>query len=545
MSGTETSAISRAEPTIAEIQGRLGCPDGIGFSDVVRRMVREPKERLALEYLESQLSYGEVLSAIGGLAKFLESKGVSRGSRVAYMFRGHPHALYTLLAVTISGAILCPMNHELKGEVLQRMLERYAIEFVVADEICFDEVRAAAAALSRPPLVLNGHAAEFTQAINAGADVNAYLGRPYPKPQDPGLILSTSGTTGLAKGVLIANTWGGAGAICAEKWDCFDSPPKEYVALSWGYSGAIWQSTMAFMLGGSVVIPPRFSASRLWEDFHSRGCTHIHLMGTMPRMLMAQPEKLTDKGSRKIIITSAGMPADIWQDVERRFNARIYECFSAVDSGGCWLANDGSSPPGSVGKPWVEMEGRVVDDNDNDVPMGEVGELVMRPKGGQAVVNYLGDPAASAEKTKGGWVHFGDYFRKDEKGDYWFVDRKRDLIRRRAMSIAPNEIEQIFRRFDRLLDIAVFAVPSELGEDEIKIVIVPKPGDKLSPTEVAAFADESLARYMRPRYIEVADELPRTFGSSRVQRFKLREQWANAATWDAEAGHFLTQDRGS
>lgn len=528
-----------SEPSIADILTAAGYPAGIRFADIVAKIAAAPADRLAIEYEDRRISYGEAAKAIGGIARLLESRGIGRGDHVGYMFRGHPHALYTLLATTLIGAVLCPINYQMSGALLTRLFERYRLSLVIADEACFEAACEAAAAAASPPAVLDGHGPEFCAAVDAGHGVAPFLARDYPASTDPALIMGTSGTTGEAKGVVLGQSWAGGGLIAARKWGCFDHPPKVYIALSWGYTAAVWQTCIAFALGGSVVIPPRFSASRLWQDFHDRKCDHIHLMGTMPRMLLNQPKKPEDGAHGRIVVTSAAMPADAWVPFEERFNAQIFECYSSVDSGGCWMTNDGSAPPGSVGRPWKEYEARIVDDDDRDVPDGEIGELIMRARDFAPVVTYFNDPEASAEKVRGGWVHFGDYFRRDAEGHYWFVERKRDLIRRRAMGIAPSEIETVIRQMPGVAECSAIAVPSELGEDEVKLVIVKDSGSAIAPADIAAYSAETLPTYMMPKYIEIVDELPRTFGSERVQRFKLREAWNSPGTWDVPAAGYL------
>lgn len=527
------------EISIQQILTAQGASGGLGFPDLVRALRRREPDRLAVEYLDEKISYGEVLDHVAGAAAYLESIGIGRGDRVAYMLKGHPNALYTMLGITVIGAVLVPVNPDMQGELLSSLINRYELTAIVTDPTNHDMIAAAAAESAANVLLIPSRSGAYAEAIEAGGDINLFLSRNYPLPTDPGLILSTSGTTGEPKGVVQANTWAMAGLISGRKWG-FTEPPKQMMVLSWGYVAPVWQSSMAFFLGGSVVIAERFSASNLWNDFAKYGCTHVHLMGTMPRMLMNQPPNETDANHPPAIVTSAGMPVDLWTAFEKRFNAKIYETYTCVDSGGCWMSNPGTFPPGSVGRPWLETEARIVDDEGNDVPVGEVGELLMRPKAHAPVVTYLNDPVASAAKTEGGWVHMGDYFRQEEDGSYWFVDRKRDLIRRRSMGVAPAAVEGLLRRIEGVADVAVVGVPSELGEDEIKAVIVPLPGRTLSHEDIGSHAEELLPKYMRPRYVEFVSSLPLTAVTQKVQRYVLKSNWATEQTWDLETGRWLT-----
>jgi crotonobetaine/carnitine-CoA ligase len=519
------------EIAISEILAEYGSEEPLGFADLVRAISRREPERLAVEYQDRRISYGELVDHVAGAAWHLESIGIQRGDRVAYMLRGHPNALYTMLAATLVGALLVPVNPEMEGEILTSLIDRYGLTAIVTDPTNHDVAAEANSHARTKAMLIPSRSGPYASAIDDGGDIGPLLSRDYPTSADPGLILSTSGTTGEPKGVVHAGSWAMSGLISARKWG-FDAPPKQLLALSWGYVAPVYQCSMAFFLGGSVVIIDRFSASTFWETFARYGCSHVHLMGTMPRMLMNQPASPSDSEHTPAVVTSAGMPADIWSDFERRFGATVFETYSSVDSGGCWMSNPGTYPAGSVGAPWIENEARIVDTEGNDVSVGEVGELLMRPLSGPPVVNYLNDPEASAEKTVGGWVHLGDYFRQEADGSFWFVDRKRDLIRRRAMGVAPAAVEELLRKLVGVADAAVIGVPDTLGEDEIKAVIVTTSGADLPLEEVVKHIESTLPRYMRPRYVEFVAELPVTPVTEKVQRFRLKTDWRNSGTWD-------------
>ena len=192
---------------------------------------------------------------------------------------------------------------------------------------------------------------------------------------------------------------------------------------------------------------------------------------------------------------------------------------------------------GTYERPWAEHEARIVDDEGNDVAAGQVGELLMKPVGKKGVVTYFNNSSASDGLVVDGWVKTGDYFyRKD--GDYFFVSRKRDILRRRGVNISPGAIEDEVVKHPSIDNVVALAVPSELGEDEIKIVVVPTEGHAIEPTEVAEFA-ERLPRHMRPRYIEVMTAIPVTPGTGRAQRSRLEREWRTEVIWDTELSRYL------
>jgi crotonobetaine/carnitine-CoA ligase len=289
-------------------------------------------------------------------------------------------------------------------------------------------------------------------------------------------------------------------------------------------------TAMALRLGSELVIAPRFSASRYWDDVREHGCTFAYHVGTIAQMLYKQPPKPTDGEHQLRVFMGGGMPAEIWEDFARRFKVKVIESYSASDGVGA-ITNDGDGPVGSFGRATPELEVRVVDRDDNEVPAGDVGELQLRPAlggvGGPAV-EYFGDADATEDKNRGGWVRTGDLVRQDEAGWLFFVDRMKDVIRRRGVNIAPAEIERIVAQHERVRECAALAVPADLGEDEIKLVVV---ADGLDVDDIGRFVDEQLPGHMRPRYIELVAALPKSI-TERVQRYQLKDQWRTPTTWD-------------
>ncbi|MEJ2131197.1 MAG: AMP-binding protein [Gammaproteobacteria bacterium] len=229
---------------------------------------------------------------------------------------------------------------------------------------------------------------------------------------------------------------------------------------------------------------------------------------------------------------SAACPASVWEAFEKRFDVEIYEFYAAVDGGGFATGNVRDAPVGSIGKPMAEY--RLVDDDGNEVPVGEPGELqwkIDRPE--LRRVEYYKNEEASNEKVEGGWLHTGDVVRADEEGYLYFVDRKTESLRRRGENISSYEVERDINKHPAVLESAVFGVPSELGEDEVMAVVVLQPGAKLTPEELIEHCEREMAYFMVPRYIEFRDELPKT-GTHRTQKGALKREGVGPNTWDRE-----------
>jgi carnitine-CoA ligase len=525
------------EPDIADLLAEIGHPTGTTFPDLIRHMSNYDPSLTAVLVEDGRYSYGHLLRMIGGAAEHLASIGVKQGDHVAYMVEPSVEGLVTFAAALLMGAVAVPIYSELSGEPLASSLSRYDIDVLVIDPRFESRIEPFRARLDRLKHVLATTGSAYAADVVRGGEPMQFVERSELTPASPALILSTSGSTGQPKGVVLGHSFSTVGYFMLRKWGMEDVP-HIYHCTSFGHGAAVTNFSVAYWNGGYIVLRPRFSASQFWDDLRRFDCNHTMLLGTMHRMIFNQPERPNDADQPVRRMQSSGMPAGLWEQFEKRFDLKIMEVYSATDSGGGWLCNPGTSPVGSIGRPWKEMEARVVDDDGHDVEVGTIGELLMRPRGTTPVVSYYKDPEASAEKARDGWVWFGDNVHQDAEGNFYFDDRKRDIIRRRGVNLAPSQIEEVLNTHPAVTLACAFAVPSELGEDEIKVAVI-RCAD-LEAEELSEFAERELPRHMRPRYIEFVDEVPRTTGTERVQRFRLQKDWATPTTWDAASRALMT-----
>jgi crotonobetaine/carnitine-CoA ligase len=190
---------------------------------------------------------------------------------------------------------------------------------------------------------------------------------------------------------------------------------------------------------------------------------------------------------------------------------------------------------GSCGKVLEDLfEVKLVDDEDMEVAVGEIGEIAVRPKKPYIMMSeYYRMPEKTLESFRNLWFHTGDYARRDEEGYFYFVDRKKDSIRRRGENISSFEVEKVISSHPKVLESAVFAVPSELGEDEVKANVILRPGETLPPEDLIKYCNERMAYFSIPRYLEFVSELPKT-PTSRVEKYRLRQAGITENTWDRE-----------
>jgi crotonobetaine/carnitine-CoA ligase len=249
-------------------------------------------------------------------------------------------------------------------------------------------------------------------------------------------------------------------------------------------------------------------------------------------ILMKQPERDNDADNPVKVILSAACPASVWEAFEKRFGVVLFEGYGAVDGGGFGVMNAGNAPKGSIGKPTSPY--RLVDDDGEDVPVGESGELIFEVDDMQLrKVEYYKNESASSAKIVDGWLHTGDMLHADQEGNLYFDDRKTDSLRRRGENISAWEVEREINKHEAVFESAVIGVKSELGEDDVMAFVVLQPDASLTAEELIAHCEPLMAKFMRPRVIELRSEVPKT-GTHRIQKSVLKKEGVGPDTWDQE-----------
>jgi crotonobetaine/carnitine-CoA ligase len=356
-----------------------------------------------------------------------------------------------------------------------------------------------------------------------------------PEPHDVARILYTSGTTGASKGVMV--TWAQIDSTARGNIQaCHLGPDDAYYSPFPLYhlTGQHTAHVMA-LTGGRVIIRDPFRTATFWSDIRDYRCTTTVLLGAMANFVYRQPASADDARSGLTSVLMVPVIAEI-ADFRRRFGVHVGTVFNMTEI---------STPLTSGGEPITDYrasgrvregyEARIVDDDDMEVPVGAVGELVLRSREPwMFMAGYWNNQQATARAWRNQWMHTGDAFSRDAEGNFYFVDRKKDAIRRRGENISSVEVESEINSYEAVLESAVVAVPSDWGEDEIKAVVVAKPGHGIVAAELFAYLRGRLPRFMVPRFIEIADDLPRT-PTQKVRKVELREAGVTAGTWDVMA----------
>jgi crotonobetaine/carnitine-CoA ligase len=521
----------------------------MNFGELLETRAGERGDEVFLLFGDKRLSYAELDRRANRIANGLAGLGVGPGSGVAIMMGNSPAWLAAFFATQKLGAYAVPINVALRGDGLAYILDHSESQaLVIGGELveAFTPLHASLPRL-RQVIVDPGEAPSGAQpppgaiAIERFAASSAEPPAVSAKPDTTAVLLYTSGTTGLPKAVVVRH--GGFSFTGLSVFAQLGYRPGDilYTCLPLFHANALFLTTMQGLFSGyQVALGRRFSASRFWDEIRRYGGTTFNALGAMIPILLKQPPRPDDRDNPVRLVFSAATPAWAWEEFERRFDVTIWEGYGAVDGGGFMLFNFGNGPKGSMGLPPPGTEARVVGEDGQECPAGEVGELVFKVDDPAARrVTYLKNEQASDAKIRDDWFHTGDLAWRDAQGFFYFADRKTDSIRRRGENISSFEVEKIVNQHPAVLESAAFGVPSELGEDDVMVAVVlrpgaVRPGAALAAEELAAFCAERMARFMVPRYVDFRDEIPKT-ETHRVQKAALKRAGVTATTWDREA----------
>jgi crotonobetaine/carnitine-CoA ligase len=480
-------------------------------------------------------SFNDARDAAAGRGAALRAAGVARGDRVLLMCSNRIEFLETFLGCGWIGAIAVPVNTASMGPQLEYFLADSGAQLLVI-EVQFLP-RLATADLSRTALRaiwVIGAAQPTVSALpcvawpSRGEAIDAAA----VQPGDPLAILYTSGTTGPAKGVVSPHAqyqwWGVNSArilgVTAIDVLCTTLPLFHINALN--------TFAQALVAGCRAVFETRFSASGFWPAMQAAEATVVYLLGAMVPMLLAQPESKAERAHRVRIGLGPGVPAAAGASFEARTGVTLLEGYGSTETNFAIACTSEAPRRGVMG--WVQpgFDARVVDEHDVELPPGEPGELVLRADEPFAFASgYFGMPEKTVEAWRNLWFHTGDRVIRDADGAFRFVDRIKDAIRRRGENISSFEVEQVLLSHPAVASVAVYAVRSELAEDEVMAALVLRDGARIEPQELAAFCEPRLPYFAIPRYIELMDDLPRT-ENGKVQKYRLRERGVSVATWE-------------
>lgn len=479
-------------------------------------------------------SYDDFETRIGRTAAALDACGVAPGDRVCVYLDNRPAFLALFFASSRLGTVLAPANPAYTERELAHSLSLSEPRLLITTADGLETARGAA----RDTTV------EEVRTVDTGdrdTDLHALAdGHTAVEPVDqaadsPALHMYTSGTTGPPKAVEVSHRNYTVAASDFAKRMGFAPSDRLATALPLFHANAQVYTTLgACAAGATVVLFEDFSASAWWERMRATDVTEFNAMGSMLKMLdAADPEE----GDNPVeLVFSAGTPPDLIEPFEERFGLRVVEGYSLTED--VLLILNPTTPSrrkiGSIGLPPAEKRVRIVDDDGDPVRRGEAGEIVMRCP--SLMRGYYGQPDKTVEAVRDGWFHTGDVGRMDEEGFVYFLDRKKDVVRRSGENVSSFEVEGVIKAIEGVEEVAVIPVEDDVRGEEVKALVRRAPDARITPAEVVEAASESLAPFKRPRYVEFVEEFPYT-PTEKIQKAKLREREREGDTdhWDREA----------
>jgi len=530
------------------VKGKQAIQETLGrrllLGEMMSRNARKFPDKEALVYGETRLTYKQLNGRINRLAHALMDLGIKRDDKVAILAFNCNQFMETYFALAKMGGVAVPINFRLHPEEMAYIINQSDAKALIMGEAFVEIARGIQKDLPQVKdyISISGEPTEGMLHFESWVDK-------YPDKEplilvdedDPLFIMYTAGTTGRPKGAVITHKnemvlWMlGTAFVLTEPgmsdlWNfrAFGAPPIFHLA-SFGFC------QFMFFLGATVVLPTEvFDPVYIMQTIEKEKINALVLVPAMTNFVLMVPDlDKYDTSSLKVWGSSGAiLPVETRRQIKKYFpSVNIFDLFgqtemSALISG--LLPSESEGRETSVGKILPFCEIRVVDANDKDVPIGQVGEAVYR--GPTVMKEYYKNPEATREAMRGGWFHGGDLVRMDEEGFIYIVDRTKDMIISGGENIYPAEIEGVLLKHPKIAESAVIGVHDKEWGESVKAIVVPKPGEVLSEKEVIDFCKKHLASYKKPKSVDFIEALPRN-AMGKVMKTELREKYGKSVKY--------------
>lgn len=496
-------------------------------------------DNLLIASATRSITYTEAPELAARSAGRLAAAGVKAGDRVVAFLSGGMDLLELWFGTAWLGAVLVPVNTAFRGKQLRHALAVADPALVVTERVLLER-------LCNPATRLPGDTRVWVTDMTNTADLNIDMpidplpptGEPLAaqavQPGDPIAILYTSGTSGPSKGVICPHAqffwWG----LLTGETLGVSSEDVLFTVLPFFHTNALNTVWQALLAGATFTFGNRFSASQYWTEANQAGATVTYLLGAMVHILLKCPPGPADRDHRIRVGLSPATSLELVAQFYERFGIRLIEGYGSTETNLVMSNVVGGYTPGTMGRAVEGFEVRVVDEHDCELPADTPGELVIRHSQPFSVASgYFGDPEATASAWRNLWFHTGDRVVRDQQGVYHFLDRIKDVIRRRGENISSWEVEQALLDHPDVKNAVVIGVPADIGEEEVMAFIVPRDGNRPDPVAMIRFLEDRLAYFAIPRYLEFVDEVPET-GNGKVKKYILKERGVGPVTWDRD-----------
>ena len=517
----------------------LGLPWESSLGDFFELAAQKAPDKVFVEISGQEFTYRQAQKKVLQAAAMFQGIGVNQGDRVRLFMPNCTEYLFCWFGLSILGAIGVPINTAYKRDEMAFILNDAEAKALVAHQTLVSVAEKAAAlapSIEYKLLVEPDNPGEgnlsgwtvFTQALDQAAELTS---RPKVDPDSVCMLVYTSGTTGNPKGVMVTHKMYVAAGQGFSQWTKATSEDRFFTCLPFYHANIQYYSTMgALASGATLVIADRFSASRFWDQVREAKATVVNFIGMMMPVLSKNDVSPSDsQNTVRLFYGSPSFPTEFLADFQKRFATNIIvgfgmteTCYGTIEVIGQERRSGSSGLARQHPDPRFINEIRISDQETGEaIGTGTVGEITI--KNPATMPGYWRNEEQTQFSLRDGWLYTGDLGWMDEDGFLYFVDRKKDIIRRRGENISSQEVEDVIKRHPNVLDCAVVAVPSDLGEDEVKAYILPRQGAVLNPEDVVYWCVDNLAYFKVPRYLEMREDLPRT-PSLRVRKDLLRKE---------------------
>ena len=500
--------------------------------------------RVLAVFDDDTVSYSQVAERAGHVAAGLRGLGVTQGDRVAIMMGNRSDFLYAWFGILKLGAIEVPIHDAARGPGISHILNTTEARVVIVEDVFVGHVLPwLGDSPSVEHVVIVGEQSTDDNGGRPRHDFADLLANPASvdavevEPHQPASILFTGGTTGPPKGVVLPHNHNINLATSTAEIAGYNEDDVLLSVFPLFHANAKYMTVVAAMVAGAKsIVNRRFSASRFWDQCRREGVTAFNGMGEMLRILMKQPEVADDTNNAVRVVVGAAAPRDQVLEFEERYGLAILDVYGLTETGPITFCTYDQRRAGSMGVPVPWYEVRILDENDIEVPVGEPGEICIRPaRPNVMMAGYWNNDTATLKSIRNLWFHTGDHGHRDADGFFFFRARETDSIRRRGENISAWEVERVLALHDELLESAVYGVPSPMGGQEVMAAIVLKPGSTLGPEDVLNFCQDKMPHFAVPRYLRFVDELPKSH-AQRILKQELKAEGIEAdGVWDRES----------
>ncbi len=491
------------------------------LAEMIVTRAAEIPDKPFLYFYDQVITYQQVNERANRVANFLKSKGIKKGDFVSFLVLNSPENLYIMFGIQKIGAISGAVNFMLQGPEISYLLDDAQPKIVFVGSEFMKPFAAGYAQATHKPMVVEvvtGIEHTFGPIETTIADIlkdspddEALVPQ---KPEDPFLLLYSSGTTGRPKGILLKNA--GQLSLCKSQasMNCYREGDVMLMVLPYFHVNPICVWTYPIIYAGmSICLRKSPSPNDFWEPILDYGVTVVMGVPALYAFVLstADPEKI-DRSRLKLRYAFSGaapMPVDIINTFKDKFNTEIIEGYGLSESHGMSTVNPplAKRKPGSVGVAMPGNEVKIMDDDHHEMSAGEPGEICI--KGDQVMLCYFNQPEATKETIKDGWLHTGDMGYMDDEGFIYIVDRKKEMINRGGENIYPREVEMAIETHPKIRDVAVIGIPDPALTEQVKAFVILHENETLTYEELKTFLKDKLARYKIPSVMEVVKDLPR------------------------------------